>query len=145
MRTGFLDAPRLRKARTAQTVRALKARAQPGGFRRVFGRFRITPGCIMSHRHGSEPKRHHRIEGTESDRLFRMLDRLAILSGESEAVAEMCVSGGGIRIETDCSPECRDRFPGAPFPHRPVAERDVPPRVAIVEHDRLHGMFTVGG
>ena len=73
-----------------------------------------------------------------------MRDRLAVLSGKSEAVTEMRVGGRGIRIEIDCPPERRDRFLGAPFHQCPIAERDVPPGIAIVERDRAHGVLAAG-
>ena len=76
------------------------------------------------------------IERAEPDRLFAMLDRLAILPGERQAVAEMTVGRGGVRIEVDRPPKCRDRLLGAPFHHRPIAERDLPPGIAVIESDR---------
>ena len=43
----------------------------------------------MGNRDASEKQRHLRIQRTEPDRLFGVLDRLAILPRKSEDVAEM--------------------------------------------------------
>jgi len=107
-RTGFVDTPRLGQARTAQTLRSLKTRAQSQSFRRVFGRFCISPSSIVSNRDGPEEQRHLRIQGTEPDGILPMLDRLAIPSRKSEAAAQMGVGGGRIRVEIDRPAERRE-------------------------------------
>ena len=50
MRPGLINSPRLGQARTAHTLRSLKTRAQPHGFRGVVRRFRISPGRVVSNR-----------------------------------------------------------------------------------------------
>src|ERR1044072_8607928 len=101
MRPGVVDLTCQREARAAQAMCTLKTRAQSCGLGRALHGLYVAPGRKMSDRHGAEPERHHRIERTEPDRLFGMLDRLAIQPREREAAAEMRVRHGGIRIEID--------------------------------------------
>jgi hypothetical protein len=86
-------------------------------------------------RDGAEEQRHFRVQGAEADRQFPMLDRLAVPPGEGEAAAQVRMGGGGVRIEIDRPPERRDRFLGPPLHHGPVAERDMAPRIAVVQRD----------
>ena len=76
--------------------------------------------------------------------VFRMRDRLAILSGERQAVAETPCAAAELGLRLDGAPEGRDRLLGAPFHHRQIAERDLPPGIAIVERDRANGVLAAG-
>src|SRR5882757_7870317 len=59
-------------------------------------------------------------------------------------MAEITVGGRRTRIEVDRAPERRDRFLRAPFHHRPVAERDLSPRIAIVERNCPKDVLAAG-
>ena len=109
---GFVDLPCLSQARTAQTLRPLKPRAQPQGFRRALGGFRISPGRVVSDCDSAEEKCHLGIQGAEPDGIIPVLDRLAILPRESQAAAEMRVGRRGIWIEIDRPAERGDRLFG---------------------------------
>ena len=73
-----------------------------------------------------------------------MLDRLAILPAKAKPRLEMRVGRRRIRIEVDRPAKRRDRLLGAPFHHGPIAKRDVPPGIAIIEGDRPHGVLAAG-
>ena len=88
--------------------------------------------------------RHVRIERTEPDGLFRMLDRLAIPSRERQAVTEIATGRRRARIELDRAPKCRDRLLGAPFHHGQIAERDLSPWITVVERHRANGVLAAG-
>ena len=140
-RPGFIDLPSLREARTAHTLHSLKTRAQPRGVSCILGSFGISPGRVISERETAEEQRHVRIEGTEPDGIFPMLNRFAILTRKSQATAEMSVRRRGIWVELDCLTKRRDRLLGSPFHHSAIAEGDVPPGIAIIERDRLKGVL----
>src|SRR5882757_634165 len=59
-------------------------------------------------------------------------------------MAEITVGGRRTRIEVDRAPERRDRLLRAPFHHGPVAERDLSPRIAIVERNRPEDVLAAG-
>jgi hypothetical protein len=58
--------------------------------------------------------------------------------------AEIAVGFGGIRIQFDRAAEGRDRLLGAPLHHPQIAERDLPPRIAIIQLNGATGVPATG-
>src|SRR5205085_12154439 len=127
--------------RAAQTLRPMKARAQPQELLRVACRFRKTAGRVVSDSDTAEEHRHLGVERAQPDRLFAMRDRLAIMPGKSQSVAAIAVRRCRARVEVDGAAERRERPLGAPLHHRPITERDLAPGIAIVERDRPNDML----
>lgn len=95
----------------------------------------------MSDRDGSEEQRHLRVQRTEPNGFFGMLNRLAIPSGKRQAVAEIAVGRRRTRIEFDGPAKSRDRLLGALFHHGQIAERDLSPGIAIIDGRRANGVL----
>ena len=88
-RPGLVDAPGLCQAGAQQTPRPLETWTQSLGFQRTLDGFGISSSSVVGDRDGSEKQRHLRIERTEPNGLFPVLDGLAIAPGERQTAAEM--------------------------------------------------------
>src|SRR5262249_967369 len=130
------------KAGAAQALGALEARTQTKGLGREARRLVVATRRVMGDGNGAQEQGHLRIERAQPDRFVAVLDRLAIATGEGGSPAETGGGCGGIWIEGHRLAKRRDRFLGAPFHHRPVAERDVPPGIAVVERDGAYRVVT---
>ena len=65
-----------------------------------------------------------------------MVDRLVRSAVERERQAEIAVGGGEVRVEVECALKFLDRLVGPPHQEGDIAEREMRPRVAVVEFRR---------
>src|SRR5436190_22817290 len=98
----------------------------------------------MSDRNAAQKHGHFRIERAEPDRLFAMRNGLTIMPRKGQAVTEITMSRRRTWIEIDRPAKRSDRLLGAPFHHRQIAERDLSPGIAIIEHDGPNDMLAAG-
>jgi len=141
MRARFIDAPGLRETRASQAMRALKPLPYPRCFRRVLERLLVSASHIVAHGDCAEVQRQHRVERTEPDSSFSVLDRLPIPTRKTQSMSKVGMGGCRIRIDLDRAPECSNAYFCPFFHQRPIAERDMCPRVPIIERDRAHRML----
>src|SRR6185369_14476791 len=102
----------------------------------------VETACgVLGDRDAAQKQRLLRIEWREPYGRLAVLDRFAMEARERKAATEMRACRRGIRIELNRPAESRNRFVRVALHHGPISERNMGPRISIVERERADGML----
>ena len=135
----LVDLAVLRQAGAVNAMTRGKCRTLLQSFAAIFDRFGKASGEIMGNGETRIENRILRVVRAHPDRLLQMRDRLFGLAAKCERPPEIAVRSGEVRVEVECTLEFR-RCRAGPPPHEcHVAQREVRPRIAMVQFLRPGG------